>query len=400
MRKTRIAVAMAVAVAVGATVAPFAPRTLPSANGADVASPPPMSTDGVLVGASVFYDHTRPKMGTSPSAYCGNSSAEITCLEGNIGRRLDVDNNYYGFCDPGVSGLSGCPANSELVDSVPGAPAGSTLNDPLTSDDMFGRIPLESWGLHTDGSTCVDPQTIAADYTAARRGKSEPLISYIQEQAQDVATYAKPIYVRFAWEMAAGANASCVNGETGHFVDAWRDIYTIFHDAGATNAAFVWCPGHSTFDNGTAKSYYPGPGYVDYVCADGYNTAGYGSSEADFDSLFDTALSFTLQADKPFIVGETGTFPGSASSEPQATWLKHSLAAEITAWNSSHGHDIKALLYFDSYACKPHDNDYTITGSNAVDALSTIVKRDGFNPEHKALFDPATSAMEDTFASC
>jgi beta-mannanase len=54
-------------------------------------------------------------------------------------------------------------------------------------------------------------------------------------------------------------------------VVAWRHLHDLFAERGADNVRWVWCPNATAFTDRTAQQFYPGDGYVDWVCADGYD---------------------------------------------------------------------------------------------------------------------------------
>jgi hypothetical protein len=283
---------------------------------------PPLVPSGSLLGASVYYDHSEPKAG------------QINVLEADIGRTLDIDNNYFKFAD-------------NLV--------GSTA----MADEQAGRIPLDSWA-------CADPATIVS-------GK---LDSKILAQAAEVKSYAYPIYLRWSWEMDQGANATCANKEgPAEFVLAWRHIWTLFQQAGATNAAWVWCPSHLAFSNNSYESYYPGDEYVDYACADGYSRST--SAPTSFADLFTPLYNAfstpnAVTNGKPILIGETGEEPGAT----QAAWI-----SQVGQQVSSDFPDIKALLFFDSRG----KDDYAITAPASVTALANLARSTYFNPLDRPL---------------
>jgi hypothetical protein len=286
---------------------------------------PPVVPTGALLGAHVDYDHSKNI----------DQSTEINLLEENIGRTLDIDNSYYGFDD-------------DLV----GAQA--------VADRAAGRIPLDSWG-------CFDPGAIV----------SGDLDTAILAQAEEVKEFGTPIYIRWGWEMDQGANHVCANqlGPT-EFVLAWRHLWNLFQQAGATNAAWVWSPSAAGFSNGTAMEYYPGDAYVDYASADGYSRST--TDPTDFAHIFGP-LYQAFSTRKPILIGETGAVVGPT----QAPWITQT-GNEIDGLGTQLGQafpDVKALVFFDSRGC----HDYTITTADSVTAFAQLARSAYFNPLGKPL---------------
>jgi hypothetical protein len=339
---------------------------------------------GTYVGASADYDHALPKM--------NGSKSQINVLEANIGRTLDIDNNYYCF-GPTCGGDQG-----DLVST------GTYKNPADVSDNAAGRISLDSWSCSAakdSSGTSEDPAGIVKEYKAWQSNPSSPgpTISYLIAQAQDVATYKLPLLIRWAWEMDAGANKSCVNSQSSlavnqsTFRDAWIDVWTIFQKYGASNAAWVWCPSSTGFGGkAPAPGYFPGAPYVTYVCADGYDR---GTGEG-FSSLFGKAYAFaTSPAVKlPFMVGETGSETGAG----QADWITSDLFGQIE--NATTGQvyykDVKAVLYWDSWNSQTC-NDYTITSATSISALRDVVASTYFNPAGRTVTTPVSQPMKDDY---
>jgi hypothetical protein len=276
---------------------------------------PPLVPKGSLLGASVYPDHSMPKLG------------EIVTFEKQIGRTLDIDNNYFGFKDP-------------------------LIGKAAEADEAAGRIPLVSWA-------CGDPDGVLAGTYDAQ----------LKAQADAVKAFGYPVYLRYSWEMDQGANHLCANKDgTAAFRAAWRHIWTIFKDAGATNAAWVWCPSHLAFSDGTASEYYPGNRYVDYVCADGYSRSA--TSPTSFATIFG-ALYKDWSKRKPILIGETGQVPGAK----QAAWITQT-GDQIR----NRFPDIKALLYFDSHG----RINYAITPKSLA-AFAALAQSHYFNPLAKPI---------------
>ena len=282
---------------------------------------PPVPAHGALLGASVYYDHAIPKTG------------QITALEENLGRSLDVDHNYYTWDQ-----------------SFPG------VNE--TRDTQAGRIPFISWG-------CTNVDSIAS-------GQYDSMIT---QRADAIKAYDHPVYIRWYWEMDFKAKnklpgANCLQSDGGvGYVNVWRHIWNIFEQQGATNVAWVWCPGVEAFNNNTAMQYYPGDQYVDYACADGYSRQA--AKPVPFAKIFAKFYS-QFAARKPLIIGETGAEAGPT----QAPWI-----AAMGQSMESQFPDIKVLVLWDSI----FKYNYTITAPASVSALDALARSPYFNPLNKPI---------------
>lgn len=135
----------------------------------------------------------------------------------------------------------------------------------------YGAIPFLSWSsasIGRPGDPTDQPDFQLRDVSAGHYD------DHIRSFATQAAAWGHPFFVRFNWEMNGnwmpwGAN---VNGNLpADFVPAWRRVHDIFTSVGATNATWVWCPYVDVESEENLRQYYPGHGYVDWTCLDGYN---------------------------------------------------------------------------------------------------------------------------------
>lgn len=161
-----------------------------------------------------------------------------------------------------------------------------------------------------------------------------------------VADYEKqfpfPVMLRLMWEF--DGNWMTWQGCGQPYIDAWRRIVGIFQAEGATNVGFWWVPTEG-FSRACADSSYPGDAYVDWVGSDGYNHAGTGWSTplhagwAEWWELFNytghgtsTPSKYALYgAEKPFVVGETGSKPDPNDATRKGNWDRNIAAAPYGA---------------------------------------------------------------------
>lgn len=233
---------------------------------------------------------------------------------------------------PGSNVIQQLPAFRSLV----GKPVGilhfyMPFNVPLpvstlNTIEADHSIPLISWG-------CTDVAAIA-------NGKYD---TYISDYANSLKSFGKPVFLRWYWEMnqinkggGQPAGADCGGYNNGPaFVAAWKHIYTIFHNVGASNVAFVWCPGYS---GGNFSTYYPGDNYVDWIGLDRYERTSKGQPFLDFNAMFGNYAQEWASSRKPIMIAETGAMGGGEQSEYFNDVLNQ--APQIP--------QIKAFVYFDS----------------------------------------------------
>jgi hypothetical protein len=183
----------------------------------------------------------------------------------------------------------------------------TSWNTPLvtptvTNDVRAGRIPLISW------------ECGATDDAVASGADDAMLIS----DAKSLSALGKPLMIRWFWEMEfTGSNggkqgqraANCLGGEgPAGYVRAWRHIVDVFRANGATNVAWVFCPGQDAYSptaaakGRAASDYYPGSQYVDWIAEDAYSRA----KPVPITTLVAGMYSQYGNSGKPLIVCETG----------------------------------------------------------------------------------------------
>ena len=176
-----------------------------------------------------------------------------------------------------------------------------------------GSVPLLDWGCAPDGAA------------VATGADDRRIIAY----ARALKAYGRPLFLRWCWEMNLVRAHPGVGGPPG-FVSAWVHIWDLFHQAGATNVAFVWCPALNGVD---PAPYYPGDAYVDWIGVDGYDQDG----STTFAGLFSGFVRLWAGHGKPIMVAETG-----APAPDQPAYLQ-SIARGLPLLP-----EVKAVVYFDA----------------------------------------------------
>jgi hypothetical protein len=233
-----------------------------------------------------------------------------------------------------------------------------------------GSIPFFSWG--SEVAPRVSAEQPDYELSDLLEGRYD---AYIAQFASEAAAWGHPFFLRFDWEMngnwfpwSEGVN----NNSPGQFIAAWRHVHNIFAAVGATNATWVWCPyadeKHKFRD---IKSFYPGAGYVDWTCMDGYN---WGQNPVNpqkwksFSQLFDSTykqLTTKLAKRKPIMLAEFATSPNGGH---KALWIKNMFEKLPRKYPR-----IRGFIYFDGF---DRGVDWPIESSGAaIRAFSKGIRR-------------------------
>lgn len=163
--------------------------------------------------------------------------------------------------------------------------------------------------------------------------------SYITRFAEAAKNFSYPLYLRFAHEMNStwypwagylNGSSEVVTGESypegpRRYIAAWKRVYNLFSQAGATNVTWVWSPTAKSVPYkswNSLENYYPGDDYVDWIGIDGYNwgTVQSGTSWQTFSAIFDEAYS-TLTVShpsKPLMIAE---FASTELGGAKSSWI-------------------------------------------------------------------------------
>jgi hypothetical protein len=238
-------------------------------------------------------------LGADPNFAGGPIPSQASVLDGQLGRRLAIVSFYVGFSDP-------APTSEMAAIAAEGA------------------LPMVS----------VHCGPLDADVAAGAYDK------LLRSQAAAYRSYGRPVLLRWFWEMNLPKienHADCLGGAATaarDYVAAFRHIWTVFHDAGATNVAFVWAPSDARFAP-ESSPFYPGDQYVAWIGADLYDRAGYGPWSSMYASFYDRWSG----RGKPLLLSETGAV-GSAA---QTAWL-----ANIGGTLPSEFPDVHGIVYTDA----------------------------------------------------
>lgn len=157
--------------------------------------------------------------------------------------------------------------------------------------------------------------------------------AFLHTSAKTIKSYARPVFLRFAWEMNISAidwSISKTNSSAQDFVSAWRHMHDVFVSEGATNAIWVFCPNVDPANSISYASLYPGDTYVDWVGLDGYNwgtTQSYTSWQT-FQQVFASSYQrlISVAPNKPFMLGEVNTTDVGGD---KSSWYKDALTVQL-----------------------------------------------------------------------
>jgi len=207
-----------------------------------------------------------------------------------------------------------------------------------------GSIPVLAWHPR-DGA--VDSSTQPAFIlTRIADGSWD---DYLRRYAAQVKAWGHPFFLRFASEMNGSwiPWSEMANGnQRGQFVRAWRHVHDLFTQVGATNATWTWCPNTEDATTTPLEDLYPGSGYVDWACMDGYNFAAdlNGAPWRSFAQIFRGTYQHLLTlipATMPIMIGE---FSSSEHGGSKPEWIKDGLSVQLPNAFPR----IKGAIWFDS----------------------------------------------------
>ena len=178
-----------------------------------------------------------------------------------------------------------------------------------------GRTPQITWDPGVVGGPVDQP---AYSLKSITRGAHD---AYLTRFAQATRAIGSRIQIRLGHEMNGTWNTYSENhsgNTTGDFVQAWRYIHNLFKRVGATNVDWVWSPNVFDAPATSARNWYPGDDYVDWVGIDGYSYPVSGCPSAA--TLFGPAMTDLLSmSTKRVMIAETAVAEECGN---KATWIK------------------------------------------------------------------------------
>jgi hypothetical protein len=229
--------------------------------------------------------------------------------------------------------------------------------EPFPTSDMNtvrgrGAIPLLTWNSWDYSAGAGQPafalRNVANGATASYKGKT--FDQFVTSWANGAKAWGHPFFLRFDQEMNGWWQfpwATADNPHTGgtinnnrpqDYVNAWRHVHDLFARAGASNVTWVWCPNISNSNTTPLSQLYPGDGYVDWTCLDGYNNSA--SNWQSFAQVFggDSTNSYhnsyaevTGLTAKPVMLGEWASLEAGDGGAKKAAWITTALQTQLPA---------------------------------------------------------------------
>ena len=250
----------------------------------------------------------------------------IVHLEEALGRKMDINNHYHGgwedIAEDGLSWLEWWDVEN-------------------------GRIPLVGWGCH-DSNKIIS-------------GAEDDII---RQTARQMKAFGHEFFMRYCWEMDGSRKQGTVKGPK-QFTEAWRRMYRIFQEEGATNVIWTWTANAAGFKDKRKYSnneppgpyFYPGDEYVDWIAADGYNWGVSKRNQGDrwrqVLEIFDEFMVFARAHPKPIMIGEYGAQEQKEDPEAKPEWMRLAHDALINkpktpdCKHCGAFSDVAAVVYFD-----------------------------------------------------
>jgi hypothetical protein len=285
-----------------------------SASVAVVQPPPPTGSSSVYWGAYMdgddtyanYYGNPAPDGKSWSDAPWGNTGNTWDKFESNAGKKISI--LHYGQPNPwNQTTFYGTNSTADIV-------------------TKRGAIPM------------IDMSSGSTNLNDIANGVYD---SSIKTWANNVKAWGKPFFLRWNWEMNGTWYNYGVQAQQNPtaFTNSWKHFHDVVASQGASNVTWVWCPNLEFSGSTDISKLYPGDGYVDWTCMDGYNQ---GTSSQSFSSLYTNTYNHVVQIapTKPIMIGEIGSL--EYGSGVKASWITDTLTNQIP----KNFPKIKAVLWF------------------------------------------------------
>lgn len=190
--------------------------------------------------------------------------------------------------------------------------------------------------------------------------------AYIRTWAQGAKAVKGPIMIRpfhemngywYPWSGFANDNTPAL------FRAAWRHVWTIFKNEGATNVTWVWSvnwiSAPNTYENRWA-AYYPGAMYVNWTGISGFNwgtSRGTGANKS-FEEIFSKPIAYVKTLKKPIMIAETAC---TTQGTNKPAWITTTYS-RIRFYHP----EVKAVVYYDHNETNGFGTQYWCIGSSSA----------------------------------
>jgi hypothetical protein len=235
--------------------------------------------------------------------------AALTSFEERVGRRLDLDRQYYRWDD-----------------AFPG--------DHERWSSQGGRIPVPTWKTLRRDDSPVAWASIASGAEDAT----------ILAAARRFAAFEAPVMVIL--QMDADDDTQSF-GSPADFRAAFRHVVSVFHAEHADRVQWVWSLTARAFEptSLTADAWYPGDDVVDWTSVSGYNWYATTTERwLGFSELFASFRTWASRHSKPQMISGWASLEGLRPGESKAAFIEDALAT-ARAWP-----ELRALVYLNSQA--------------------------------------------------
>ena len=199
---------------------------------------------------------------------------------------------------------------------------------------------------------------------------------FLKAAGVNLASYRKPLFFRFAWEMNLPNmywSVKYVKSEPQDFIDAWRHFHDIVKQESADNV--IWVLSFNTTNSVTTPyaQLFPGDEYIDWVAIDGYNWgnthswSGWQTFNGVFIKSYEELVSLT---DKPVMISEVNSAPTGTGGNKEE-WLKNMLTIQIPEKFPK----IEAIIFFNEDKSEGEKIDWRMEKSpEYISALKESLK--------------------------
>jgi len=180
----------------------------------------------------------------------------------------------------------------------------------MQATDRHGAMAMITWEPWTTefavnaGRSGDALRTDLSEITAGRYD------AYIRAWAKDAVVFGKNFFLRFAHEMNNPQYPWSVQAGNSpeQFVQAWRHVWRVFREEGATNVVWVWSPKREA-----PRELYPGGEYVDWIGTGVFNYGDFGEAWFNFEYLYESVYRSVILYDKPIMIAELGCVSSGGS---------------------------------------------------------------------------------------